>query len=126
MVHGNSDKAVTMMRSARPPTESKVLGEPVAGAAPHFFGEDVAGAGFDVVAEVLGRAGALVRLGDGLDAFADLGDAGMGLPPSVSPKFRCRARGAIKLAMSGVSPYFNQPGMKFGKQCRIPVRWIAA
>ena len=53
---------------------SQVLAEPVAGAAPHFLGEDVAGAALDVVAEAVGRPGLLVGPGDGLDALADFLD----------------------------------------------------
>ena len=44
------------------------------GRAPHLVGEDVAGAGFDEVAELVGGPGPLVRPGDRLDPFADFLD----------------------------------------------------
>ena len=42
--------------------------------------------------------------------FSPARTSSIGLPPSVSPKFRCSGRGAISAAMSGVSPYSKNAG----------------
>ena len=52
------------------------------------------------------------------ERLARRAEARFALPSSSSPKFKCSARGAIRAAKSGVSPYWSQPGMKLEKQCR--------
>ena len=96
--------------------------EPIEGQLPHPVGQNVAGSFFNEVTELLRRAGALVRPRDCLDPFAGLLN---GAAIVFLAQVQVQARGAIKAAMSGVSPYWKKPGMKFGKQCNRCMRWMA-
>ena len=99
-----------------------MLGEKLLHVVPHFFGEHVAGFGFDEGRKILRHPGIGVGLGDGLDACAGFldGRASVSFAEVQVERARRNEAGDVRLPCSWM------PGMKFGKQCSRLVRWMLA